>query len=145
MDGPGQGRKLGGVLIETVMVGSRRMAIVGVGLNVLPQSLRELSTGYACLQERQPDITAPGALQQVAVPLAQALLAFEREGFAAFAERFAQRDLLRGQPITTTLPELPEGVADGVAADGALRMRVGEGPGATLHLVSSGDVSVRLR
>ncbi|URI10469.1 biotin--[acetyl-CoA-carboxylase] ligase [Aquincola tertiaricarbonis] len=145
MDGPGQGRKLGGVLIETVMVGPRRMAIVGCGLNVLPQSLRELTTGYACLQEREPEITAPAALQRVAVPLAQALLTFEREGFAAFADRFAERDLLRGQPITTTLPELPQGVADGVAADGALRVRVGDGPDAPLHLVSSGDVSVRLR
>lgn len=145
MDGPGRGRKLGGVLIETVMVGARRMAIVGVGLNVLPQATRELSTGYACLQERQPDITAPAALHQVARPLAQALLTFERDGFGAFADRFAQRDLLRGQPVTTTLQHLPEGIADGVGADGALRVRQGDALDAPLHLVSSGDVSVRLR
>lgn len=145
MDRPGQGRKLGGVLIETVMVGTRRMAIVGVGLNVLPQPTRELNSGFACLQERQPDITAPKTLHQVARPLAESLLAFERDGFAAFAERFAQRDLLRGQAVTTTLQELPEGIADGVGTDGALRVRQGSGPQARVHLVSSGDVSVRLR
>lgn len=145
VDAPGQGRKLGGVLIETVMVGSRRMAIVGVGLNVRPQPTRDLSTGYACLQECQPDISAPAALHQVARPLAEALLAFERDGFQGFVGRFEQRDLLRGQPVTTTLADLPEGIADGVAADGALRVRTGEGAQAHIHLVSSGDVSVRLR
>ena len=36
LDAPGQGRKLGGVLIETVAVGERRMAVIGVGLNVRP-------------------------------------------------------------------------------------------------------------
>ncbi|MCY7314894.1 MAG: biotin--[acetyl-CoA-carboxylase] ligase [Rubrivivax sp.] len=36
-EGPGRGRKLGGVLIETVSVGQRRMCVVGVGLNVRPQ------------------------------------------------------------------------------------------------------------
>jgi BirA family biotin operon repressor/biotin-[acetyl-CoA-carboxylase] ligase len=142
LDAPGQGRKLGGVLIETVMVGSRRMAIVGVGLNVLPQSTRELSSGYACLQERQPDIDPPKALHQVARPLAEALMQFERDGFSAFAQRFAQRDLLRGQEVTTTLPHLPSGIADGVGPDGALRLKVGDD--GEVHLVSSGDVSVRL-
>ncbi|MEF7615074.1 biotin--[acetyl-CoA-carboxylase] ligase [Aquincola sp. MAHUQ-54] len=144
MDAPGSGRKLGGVLIETVMVGSRRMAIVGVGLNVAPQPTRDLSSGYACLQERQPGVDAPAALHQVAAPLAAALLLFEREGFAAFAGRFAQRDLLRGQPITTTLPQVPAGVADGVGEDGSLRVRVGQGADAAVQLVSSGDVSVRI-
>ena len=57
LDGPGRGRKLGGVLIETVAVGERRMSVVGVGLNVLPQPVAlDLSSGYACLQELQPDI-----------------------------------------------------------------------------------------
>ena len=30
----GRGRKLGGVLIETVAVGRQRMVVVGVGLNI---------------------------------------------------------------------------------------------------------------
>ena len=38
VDGPGRGRKLGGILIETVSVGHRRMCVLGVGLNVLPQA-----------------------------------------------------------------------------------------------------------
>jgi BirA family biotin operon repressor/biotin-[acetyl-CoA-carboxylase] ligase len=139
IDSPGHGRKLGGVLIETVAVGSRRMAVVGVGLNVLPQATKELAHGYACLQELWPDVDAPAAMMRVARPLGEALLRFEREGFAAFVDRFAQRDLLRGQAVVTTAPEAPKGVADGVRADGALRVRVGD----TLYAITSAEVSVR--
>lgn len=138
-EGPGRGRKLGGVLVETVPVGARRMAVVGVGLNVLPQSLRELASGYACLQELWPAIDAPGALRLVARPLVQAMLQFDREGFAAFADRFAARDLLRGQRVQTTAAEAPEGIADGVDPDGSLRVRVAD----RVLALASVDVSAR--
>ncbi len=140
LDAPGRGRKLGGILIETVSVGQHRMCVVGVGLNVLPQPVSGLANGYACLQELDPAVTAPAALARVAAPLVQALLRFEREGFAPRVEAYARRDLLRGQVVTTTLPALPEGVAEGVDERGALRLRR-DG----LHELVSGEVSVRLR
>lgn len=134
------GRKIGGILIETVMAGPTRLAVVGVGLNVLPQTTEEVSSGYACLQELNPGITAPLALGLVAAPLVQALREFERHGFAPFAERFAARDLLRGRAITTTQANLPEGVARGVTATGTLLVQTPAG----MREVSSGEVSVRL-
>ncbi|HET9642719.1 MAG TPA: biotin--[acetyl-CoA-carboxylase] ligase [Burkholderiaceae bacterium] len=140
VEGPGRGRKLGGVLIETVAVGHRRMTVVGVGLNIRPQEVHDLAAGYACLQELQPSIEAPEALQRVALPLVQALQLFEREGFAAFVPRYERRDLLKGHPITTTSAEIPEGIAEGVADDGSLRVRVGN----EMRLLSSGEVSVHL-
>jgi BirA family biotin operon repressor/biotin-[acetyl-CoA-carboxylase] ligase len=140
LDAPGRGRKLGGVLIETVAVGERRMAVVGVGLNVLPQApAQDLSSGYACLQELQPDIDAPQALKQVAAPLARALLEFERAGLAPFVTAYRRRDLLFGQPVSTTYPGVAEGVAEGIDDAGALRVRAGE-----VHALVSGEVSVRL-
>ena len=134
------GRKLGGILIETVMAGPTRLAVVGIGLNVLPLPLEELSSGYACLQELNPAASAPWALWQVAAPLVRALREFEHHGFAPFSERFAARDLLRGRAVTTSQASLPEGVAQGVSPTGALRVQTGSG----LHEVSSGEVSVRL-
>jgi BirA family biotin operon repressor/biotin-[acetyl-CoA-carboxylase] ligase len=134
------GRKLGGILIETVMAGPTRLAVVGVGLNVLPQPTEEVSSGYACLQELNPEITAPLALGLLAAPLVQALREFDRHGFAPFSERFAARDLLRGRAITTTQAKLPEGVASGVSASGTLLVQTPSG----LCEVSSGEVSVRL-
>ena len=139
IDGDGSGRKLGGVLIETLPLGGRRMCVVGVGLNVLPQQLDELSSGYACLQELAPDTSAPHALAAVAEPLVRALLRFERDGFPAFETAYARRDVLLRQMVTTTLPAVPQGVADGVDASGALRVRSDGG----LHLLVGGEVSVR--
>ncbi len=140
LDAPGRGRKLGGILIETVSVGQRRMCVVGVGLNVLPQPVSGLANGYACLQEIEPAVTAPAALARVAEPLVRALQRFEREGFAPLVAAYARRDLLLGQAVSTTLPALPDGVAEGVDERGALRLRR-DG----LHQLVSGEVSVRLQ
>ncbi|MCW5609923.1 MAG: biotin--[acetyl-CoA-carboxylase] ligase [Rubrivivax sp.] len=140
LDAPGRGRKLGGVLIETVSVGQHRMCVVGVGLNVLPQANEGLTHGYACLHELDPGATAPAALARVAAPLVRVLRDFERGGFAPLAGAYARRDLLLGQAVTTTVPEVPEGVAEGVDDQGALRVRCGQ-----VHRLISGEVSVRLR
>jgi BirA family biotin operon repressor/biotin-[acetyl-CoA-carboxylase] ligase len=151
LDGGGDGRKLGGVLIETVAVGGRRMVVVGVGLNIAPLGAAAgvatvpMTHGHASVQEIAPAATAPTVLHQVALPLARALLQFEREGFAGFASAYERRDLLRGQRITALdtgrADAALEGVAEGVAHSGALRLRSDDG---TLHEIASGEVSVRL-
>ncbi|MEY2892171.1 MAG: hypothetical protein RJA98_2079 [Pseudomonadota bacterium] len=141
---PGGGRKLGGILIETVLAGAERMAVIGVGLNVAPQAaaLAPASAAYgvACLHELDPHTTAPSALAAVAEPLVRALQQFERDGWAAFASRFAARDLLAGRAITSTQPGLAEGVARGVGADGGLLVEAADG---RIHALTSGEVSVR--
>lgn len=140
VDAAGAGRKLGGVLIETLAAGAQRLVVIGVGLNVRHFDTDELGTGFATLAEREPGITAPAALARIALPLVEALKRFERDGFAPFAERFAVRDLLRGQEVTTTLAELPHGTACGVSPQGALLLRTADG----VHPITSGEVSVRL-
>ncbi len=140
----GSGRKLGGILIETVTVGAgagavpQRLAVVGVGLNLLPQPDDGLSQGYACLQELNAEASAPQVLARVAVPLLCALLRFQTEGFAPLVAAYALRDVLLGRRVSTSLADLPEGQAEGVDAQGALCLRQGG-----LHRVVSGEVSVR--
>jgi BirA family transcriptional regulator, biotin operon repressor / biotin---[acetyl-CoA-carboxylase] ligase len=155
-EGAGRGRKLGGVLIETVAVGARRMVVVGVGLNIEgvnapglaaprePNAPALLSSGMATLREIDPQASAPSALHRIALPLVRAILQFEREGFAGFASAYARRDLLRGQAVRVLGPRgelMIEGVAETVATHGALRVRDAAG---ALHDVASGEVSVRL-
>lgn len=138
------GRKLGGILIETVATGPKRLAVIGVGLNILPQpGLRaaEAQTGVACVQEIDPAASAPQVLAALARPLVLALLRFEREGFAPFAEAFAAHDLLHDRPVTSTHADAPEGVARGVSANGSLRVETPRG----LIELHSGEVSVRPR
>ena len=139
VEGDAPPRKLGGVLIESVPVGSRRMAVMGVGLNIAPQTVVELSNGFACLQEFEPGIDAPSALQRIAKVWIEAVLEFQRDGFAPFKARFERRDCLAGRNVVTTLDDLPTGVAAGIDDGGALLLRVGP----SLRRVGVGDVSVR--
>ena len=140
MHAPGVGVKFGGILIETVAAGAQRLAVIGIGLNVLPLEPTDTGTEFGALQEFEPQANAPALLERVALPLVKALKLFEREGFGAFAERYAARDLLRGQPIRTTLADVPEGIAKGVSNEGALLVQTAAG----LQSISSGEVSVRL-
>jgi BirA family biotin operon repressor/biotin-[acetyl-CoA-carboxylase] ligase len=140
LDAPHAGRKLGGVLIETVAAGAKRLAVIGVGLNVQPMQATEVGTGFASLQEIDAQVEAPAVLHRLALPLVQAIRRFEAEGFAGFVAAYSRRDLLLGQPVRTTQQGVAEGVAEGVDERGALQVRTPAG----LVAVTSGEVSVRL-
>jgi BirA family biotin operon repressor/biotin-[acetyl-CoA-carboxylase] ligase len=135
------GRKLGGILIETVPVGRRRMAVIGIGLNVLPIVVDGVAT--ACLQELDRGIDAPTALHRIAEPLVRALLRFEAEGLAAFQAGWRRRDLLAGREISVGERG---GAYAGIDASGALLLEpAGGGEQAAPLPISAGDVRVRPR
>lgn len=138
-DPDGSLRKLGGILIESVTVGTRRLAIIGIGINVAPHDFGELSNGYACLQELRPDLTPPDVLARVAPALAEAVVGFERNGFTAFAARYAARDQLKGRRVELSVDGIA-GIVSGVEPDGALCVTGDDG---VPRRALSGDVSVR--
>lgn len=139
------GRKLGGILIETVpLPRGDRACVVGVGLNVQPLAgVGGMDSGCAGVQEIAPALDAPALLARVAPVLAGALLRFEREGLAPFAAAYAGRDLLRGRVVRAAHGDssvgVVEGVAEGIDADGALRLRHAAG----VALLVGGEVGVR--
>ena len=144
---PHIGRKLGGILIETVQAGSQRIAVIGIGLNIRPlapgavpdTAAPQLAWGFANVQELHPGLDAPATLARIAVPLVQGLQAFERQGFAPLQPAFAQRDVLAGRLVTTSLPGLPLGRADGVDGTGTLWLQTADGR----RPVASGEVSLK--
>ena len=136
----GPGRKLGGILIESVVVGGQRAAVIGIGINVVGEPQIEADYGVAALAELWPGATPQAALARLALPLARTLVAFDRDGFAPLQAAYARRDVLGGRAVRTTDAALPDGVAAGVDVDGALMLeRDGQ-----RHRVLSGEVSVRL-
>ena len=134
------GLKLGGILIESVAVGDQRAAVIGIGVNVIPQPVAEADYGAAALTELWPEATPQEALARIGEPLVRTLVAFDRDGFAPLQDAYARRDVLRGLRVKTTDAAMPDGIASGVDADGALQVA---GNGQTRRVVS-GEVSVRL-
>jgi BirA family biotin operon repressor/biotin-[acetyl-CoA-carboxylase] ligase len=76
-------------------------------------------------------------LGAVAGALVRDVLHFEREGWGAFAPRFAPRDVLRGRSVR--LSDGRSGLACGLSASAALRVQTARG----IEEVNSGEVSVR--
>ena len=148
------GRKLAGILIETAPAADgARYAVLGVGINLLPRPPEGLSTAPAALSELLATISTAQALERVAAPLLRDVLQFEREGFAAFASRFAARDALQGRQVNVLAahpgpagiagepasPAGASGTAQGVNAQGALLLRTAAG----VQAITSSEVSVR--
>ncbi|BFO57907.1 biotin--[acetyl-CoA-carboxylase] ligase [Acidovorax sacchari] len=144
------GRKLGGILVETAsLVGAAgawsgshpdrtaRYVVAGVGINVRPPPSEGLSTPPGSLQEIDARLDAPAALLRTVPPLVAMLQSFEANGFAPVQPRFLQRDVLRDREVV--LSDGGAGTAQGVAQDGALLVRTPQG----LQAVTSAEISVR--
>lgn len=138
------GRKLGGLLVEGggEFAGPAR-AVIGLGLNVrMPgASAADITQPWADLD------TLAGAPvsrnQVVAAVLSQLLPAldlFEQQGLAPFLPRYAAMDVLAGRAVRVEeAGTLHEGIAHGLAEDGALRLAI---DGGERHF-HAGEVSVR--
>lgn len=139
--------KLGGILIE---LGGEFMgpchAVVGVGINLhLPAAMRR-ALARECVDVAGLCGAAMPTRNALAAALIQRLVAaldrFDSEGFAAFADAWAARDVLAGRRVRVEAAhDVFEGVAAGVDARGALRVRTGGG----VRHVESAEVSVRAR
>ena len=131
------GRKLGGILIETVAVGELRYAVIGIGINIERPAAQDLRTPPAALRELLPEMDAARALGLIALPLLQAVLRFATEGFGPLRSAYHARDLLYGQALVCT--DGTQGEGRGVDASGALLLQTSSG----LQKISSAEVSVR--
>jgi len=145
LDGDGL-RKLGGLLIEGggEYAGPAR-AVIGLGLNVrmpaavaasIDQPWSDLS-GLAGGRAPARDTIAAALLER----LLPALDEFDAAGLAPFLDRYAAFDALAGQAISVHGADaIHQGIALGLADDGALRVRLDDGEERRFH---AGEVSVR--
>lgn len=147
-----QGRKLGGILVETASAttagsGAPRFLVAGVGLNVnRPDAAATAPPVPGALPPAPPagmaelimGATAGELLEQVVPALVRDIRRFEAEGFGAFASRFAARDALHGRDVV--LSDGAAGVAAGVSAHGGLLVRMADGQ---VREITSAEVSVR--
>lgn len=142
-------RKLGGLLVEGggETAGPAR-AVLGLGLNIAmpPACATAIAQPWidlASLTASTPAGGGPSRNRVAARLLAHwlpALAQFDAQGLAPFLARYARLDALAGRDLVLhDAVGTRTGRALGVAADGALRVRLG----ADEHCIHSGDVSVR--
>jgi len=124
-----EGRKLAGILVETAPLGQSRVAVIGIGINIRTQEVADAASGVGNVAEIDASATPATTLARVTPALFAALRSFDTAGFAAFADRFAARDVLRGRRIAGTgVHGDVEGIAAGIASDGSLRIDTAAGP-----------------
>ena len=140
-----RGRKLGGILVELRGDAAGPLqVVVGLGLNVcMPVAAEQaIDQPWCDLASLSPQ---PPSRQATCVALLDALLPllarFETEGLAPWRDGWRRFDLLAGRPVRLHEgARVLEGIALGVDADGALRLRTDHGE----HLCHAGEASLRV-
>lgn len=124
-------QKLAGILIETLQVGSHRVALIGLGINLLPQL--EDARGRISLKELGRDNVS---LDYVTEVLSQRLTTdmqlFNRSGFVTFRDLWVNCCVHSGRNLTVNQGDeleggaLLDGMFEGIAEDGALILKLGD-------------------
>ena len=136
-----QPRKLGGILIETVVKQgppeASRYVVIGIGINLSAPPAGDYRSTPAGLRELFGDqLTTWDVLHTVLPGLLDGLKRFEGAGFAVFQQAFERRDVLSGQALL--LSDGQRGTSLGVNTQGVLQLQTEHGP----LQVSSDEVSV---
>lgn len=136
-------RKLGGVLIEGGGEhGGPVRAVIGMGLNVrMPLAFaQKIDQPWIDLAALRCPVSRNEVASAMLSRLLPALRQFDADGLAPFRPRYAALDVLANRAITVhAIQGDCEGVAEGIAEDGSLRVRIA----GRIEHVYAGEVSVR--
>ena len=132
--------KVSGILLESGRRADDRLWVaIGVGVNLahFPDDTERPATSFARHMVVSPPDPAL-AIEGLAAAFEDWLAVWERQPFAAIARAWTERAYGLGQPATARLPaETVHGVAEGLDADGALRLKAADG---SLRRITAGDV-----
>ncbi|MGD8851470.1 MAG: bifunctional biotin--[acetyl-CoA-carboxylase] ligase/biotin operon repressor BirA [Gammaproteobacteria bacterium] len=140
-----RGRKLAGILLDVSGESAGPFLIViGVGVNVrLPENAaRSIDQPWADLWQAGLDVDRNALAAQILEALLEALVAFAREGLAAFAAEWERYDVIAGRTVELHQDRSKSirGVARGIDSHGALLLEQ-DGVTRSFH---AGEISVRL-
>jgi BirA family biotin operon repressor/biotin-[acetyl-CoA-carboxylase] ligase len=138
-----QGRKLCGILAETVETQRGRAIILGIGINLhedaYPPELRDVATSVEAAIAKRPDREALLRALLRALAARYELLQSVVGARAVVDEWEARSGFARGRRVRVSLEgHAFEGTTRGLEPDGALRVETDD---ATIHVVRAGDVT----
>ena len=139
--------KLGGILVEASGDAGRTAAVIGVGINVwLPAAAkcaigRPVADLAGAIGSKRALASRNALAGRVLGEIARAAPRFERAGFGAFRDEWLRRHAWQGRRVRVLAPSrrTVDGVAAGVADDGALIVDTPRGP----ERFHSAEVSLR--
>jgi BirA family biotin operon repressor/biotin-[acetyl-CoA-carboxylase] ligase len=134
------GAKLGGILVETRSVGAGPvLAVIGIGINCRVDALvaKRVRRPVAALAQYAA-VDRNQIISRVAASLLEALAAFDAEGLARLGGEWEAMHAHAGERMRVRLANgrVLTGIAQGLAADGALSLHTGTG----VHAVHSARV-----
>jgi len=133
--------KLGGILVETATHGQDSAIVVGIGINLAGARAlsAELERPVADTAEAGVQAGREELLAAILNRLHRALGLFEEGCDGDLVQAWTRYDGLRGRPVRVTGAGPPmQGIARGIAADGALRLDTAEG----IRSVYAGEASI---
>ncbi len=133
-----RGRKVAGILVEGSLAGKRcEHLVAGIGINVHQRHFDPAIASTATSLARETDDVPARheVLLGVIVAVAEHLVRFADTGLAGMTDELSARDITKGRSVRIGDRT---GVADGIEADGRLRVRVN----GARELVHAGDVEI---
>lgn len=135
-----RGRKLGGLLVETVGDGDGVVAGIGINVRMPPNAEVAIDQPWIDLATLGVGTTRVALAAQLVTAWMDALDSFAHGGLDAFRARWRALDTLADAPVRiATASGDRHGIARGIAADGALQVEID----GHLERFHSGDVSLR--
>jgi BirA family biotin operon repressor/biotin-[acetyl-CoA-carboxylase] ligase len=135
-----RGRKIAGILIESVFQGGEiSQVVVGVGVNVNVESFPEhlIDTATSVRLEIGVSVDQEAFMPVLFRHLDAVYQRFLARGFAALADVWTTRDTLKGRRVLlNTGTQVLEGIGRGISPDGVLLLETPEG----LQQISVGEV-----
>lgn len=135
------GRKLGGILIETVSTRPGTWAIIGIGINVHPNAERDAAAGTETASLAPGGVDRNALLASLADALTEGLPLFDAQGLTPFVPRWQALHAYAGEAVDLIDRGrlMQQGIARGIDEMGCLLLDTRAGRIAVL----AGDISLR--
>lgn len=132
------GRKVAGILAESLFTDAGLAVVLGIGVNVrAPDFPPELAAIATSLHQHVPHVDLDAVLNRILGELNRVYVVFLDRGLDAFVEEWNQRHDLAGQTVRIdTGGKVVEGEARGIRDDGALEVETRTG----IVAVAAGEV-----
>ena len=137
------GKKVGGILVETKEVNSRLLVVVGIGLNIKMKLNDDIDREWTSLTIEKPklNIDRNNLIIEIVNNLQSFIPKFEAEGFNYFVDSFNKLNFLYGKQIFSENISDEPGVAGDVNEDGTLNINFIS----KQMKIGSGEVSVKFK